>query len=142
MSNSMKIRYTEVILDSPDTLVYWFKMNVTPWLHPQVISHHVTLVFGPSEKEINLPFGSKVKVHVLGYIDTCDVQAVMVRLEGATSKNDFPHVTVAVQPGIPPADTNKHIHNWIELEGPVLEGTLGFCTGSNHYTDLTPLRGD
>ena len=82
--------------------------------------HHMTIHMGPLKdylkSEEKTTIGSKQTLNVMA-IGISD-KAVAVRVEGLMaghSKNDIPHVTLAVSPDGKPVDSNK-ITNWSNID--------------------------
>ena len=84
------------------------------------IAHHMTIQFGspklPEELEHTKELDYELIATHFGYTD----KVLAVRVEGFPSKNDVPHVTVAVnrKEGGKPFMSNQ-IENWEELEEPL-----------------------
>ena len=84
------------------------------------IAHHMTIQFGspklPEELEHTKEKNYELIATHFGYTD----KVLAVRVEGFPSKNDVPHVTVAVnrKEGGKPFMSNQ-IENWEELEEPL-----------------------
>jgi hypothetical protein len=89
----------------------------------------MTIAFKPSPEVLGLlPLGAPVQVHVVGWADDGQAQAVVVRAD-IPSANPVPHVTVATADGVSPAHSNTLLSgppSWVVVsDGPVLHGTVG-----------------
>jgi hypothetical protein len=107
--NIEKVLYSAVVLDekSHNLLLEMYKAAIPEdW---KTIAHHMTIAFG---KGVDNPedLGKEVTLRVveLGISD----MAIAVKVEGYPSKNDMPHITLAINPnGGKPFMSNK-ITDW------------------------------
>jgi len=78
-----------------------------PPVHPRVYAHHVTLAFKP-EPEVLERYrqleGQRLRVPVTAVCVDDKAQAVLV---GVDSENEYPHITISVTEGTPPAYSNE-----------------------------------
>ena len=121
-----RITYSCVVLDdkSRSMLLEHLSNNIPN--NFEIIAHHMTINMGELEPEMKHMISDKVtlKVTKIGISEL----ALAVAVEGFPSKNDIPHITVAVnrKDGGKPFDSNK-ITNWqpvqfaLELTGIVTE---------------------
>jgi hypothetical protein len=129
--NAKNVVYAAVFLDesSRRELLEWWSEHVGHVLLPKLYAHHMTIAFKPSPEVLELlPLGEPVQVHVVGWGDDGQVQAVVVQAN-IPSANPVPHVTVATAEGVSPAHSNVLLSDpsaWsVVYDGPVLHGTVG-----------------
>jgi hypothetical protein len=111
--NVDKVLYSAVVLDekSRNILLERFK-SVIPndW---KTIAHHMTIAFG---KGVDNPedLGQEVtlKVIELGISD----MAIAARVEGYPSKNEVPHITLAINPNGGKPFMSNLITNWTPVQ--------------------------
>jgi hypothetical protein len=111
--NVDKVLYSAVVLDekSRNILLERFK-SVIPndW---KTIAHHMTIAFG---KGVDNPedLGQEVtlKVIELGISD----MAIAARVEGYPSKNEVPHITLAINPNGGKPFMSNQITNWTPVQ--------------------------
>ena len=120
-----KILYTAVVLDkhSHDLLLTKFKEKI-PFDHPKIFAHHMTIVFGdglPDHVSANVGDTVTLTVTHLGL----SKKAMAVKVKGFWSKNEHPHVTIAVneKEGGKPVDSN-HIQNWKPITKFTISGVV------------------
>ena len=133
----MKPIYIGVMLDDPKVLQRWWESEVGELL-PKRIAHHMTIKFGPSADEVAaLPVGEPVTLEVVGYANSGEIQAVVVRPHGVESANRIPHVTVATDGATSPVKSNDLLADgWERVKGPTLKGKVGFFAGGRDWFDL------
>lgn len=133
----MKPVYVGVMLDDPEALQRWWASEVGELL-PKRIAHHMTIKFGPSVDEVAaLPIGEPVTLEVVGYANSGEIQAVVVRPHGVESANRIPHVTVATDGVTSPVKSNDLLaEGWERVKGPTLKGKVGFFAGGRDWFDL------
>jgi hypothetical protein len=82
-------------------------LEMVPPVHPIVYAHHVTLAFNPEpdvlERYRSLE-GTRIRVPVTAVCVDEKAQAVLV---GVDSENEYPHITISVAEGVPPAYSNE-----------------------------------
>ena len=102
------VLYSAVVLDeeSHKRIVNYFKSEVPAgW---SVIAHHMTIAFGKPAKAEDVGKTVQLEVYEFGESD----MAIAVKVRGYESKNEIPHITVAINPnGGKPVDSNK-IEKW------------------------------
>lgn len=80
-----------------------------PSIHPNVRANHVTLAFNPEQEIYDRKYlaqvGRRVRVRVVGATQDAKVQAV--RVDGVTSENKTPHITISTAAGVNPAYSNE-----------------------------------
>lgn len=116
--------YTAAFLDNPSELLKWWEKKIGPLLSEKY-SHHVTMTFKPSIKEIQqTPLGKRVKLHVTGYAEDNKAQAVVVT--GPKRKTPgILHITVATD-GTKPLYSNTLLSKGhTKINGPVLWARIG-----------------
>jgi hypothetical protein len=128
--NAKKVVYAAVFLDesSRQELLEWWSERVGHVL-PKLYAHHMTVAFKPSPEALAaLPLGEPATVHVVGWGDDGQAQAVVVQAN-IPSANPVPHVTVATAEGVSPAHSNTLLSDptaWsVVYDGPVLRGVVG-----------------
>ena len=133
----MKPVYVGVMLDDPKELLRWWESSVGGLL-PKRIAHHMTIQFVPAVDEVAaLPVGEPVTLDVVGYANSGEVQAVVVRPRGVASTNRIPHVTVATDGVTSSAKSNDLLaEGWVHANGPTLTGRVGFFAGGREWFDL------
>ena len=126
-----KVVYAAVFLEesSREALLAWWESHVGHVLLPKLYAHHMTVAFKPTPEALaTLPLGEPSTVHVVGWGDDGQAQAVVVR-SSVPSANAVPHVTVATADGISPAHSNAMLSDppsWVVVhDGPVLHGVVG-----------------
>lgn len=112
MYKTSDVLYSAVVLDtaSKNTLMDKVDFNVPDgW---KIIAHHMTITMGPLKDKTDLGKEVTLLVTKLGKSD----MAIAVEVEGYTTKNKIPHVTIAVNPyGGKPAMSNL-ITNWQDIK--------------------------
>jgi predicted kinase len=115
-----KVSYSAVVLDnkSHDKIVKAFAKHIPKdW---KLFAHHMTIIFGRPLKKMGLEGdnGKTVTLNVT-HIGKSDM-AVAIKVDGYPSKNDIPHVTMAVNTaaGGKPQMSND-ITDWRVLESPM-----------------------
>jgi putative lipoic acid-binding regulatory protein len=127
-----KVLYTGVFLtqDSANALQFWWTKNIGKIL-PDVLCHHLTLQFKPSEKDLlKNPIGEMCQLHVVGHAQSNLVQAVVIARQKLEIQNDIPHVTVAIDKsnGGKPNDSNRLLATGFEhCNGLILFGRVGIA---------------
>lgn len=123
--------YAAVFLDdsSQRRLIAWWHDRVGIPLLGDLKAHHMTLKFDPSDDQIrSFPIGSEGQLQVVGYAADAKGQAVLVR-SNVRSHNPYPHVTVAVAPGVDAYYSNELLSRTVvPIQGPRLSGTVGVET--------------
>jgi len=79
--------------------------GVFPGIHSKKFIHHVTLQFRPDDFPADL--GQEVEIHVTGYASDENADAVSVTLNGTTSTNEFPHITISTTSDTKPVYSNE-----------------------------------
>ena len=127
-----KIAYTGVFLDdtSKGLLRTWWTTSVGPLEEKELLMHHMTLQFKPSEDALKVaPLGLATNVRVVGYVNRDGVQAVAVEPadDGPLSDNAIPHITVALGEDRKAVESNHELAAGYEAVpyGPVLSGVVG-----------------
>lgn len=86
-----------------------------PPRHRDVICHHVTEQLFGKQHQVGAPPTSKKLIKVVGYAYGDRVEAVVVTVDGATSRPDgrFYHITLSIDraAGAKPVDSNELIKN-------------------------------
>jgi len=137
----MKPIYAGVMLDDPKVLLRWWESHVGGLL-PKRVSHHMTIQFGPSVDDVaELPLGEPVTLEVVGYAGDVEIQAVVVRPHGVSSKNRIPHVTVATDGVTPAVKANELLARGpvTPVNGPILTGRVGFFAAGREWYELVDL---
>ena len=114
------VLYSAVVMDeaSHEKLLTRFSDDIPEGWKP--LAHHMTIVFGKGLEDKN-ELGKEVvlKVTHLGKSD----MALAVRVDGYPSKNDIPHVTIAVSPSGKPVMSND-IRDWEEIKPFFINGVV------------------
>jgi hypothetical protein len=133
----MKVAYAGAMLDTPNILLRWWEAEIGELL-PLHFAHHMTIKFRPSFDEIAaLPLNEPVTLKVVGYANSSEIQAVVVRPHGVATVNHIPHVTIATDGITPPVKSNDLLaEGWTPVNGPILHGRVGFFSGSREWFDL------
>ena len=97
-----------------------------------IIAHHVTLKFKPTQTDIDmLEIGRVVEMTVIGVAASEDVQAVVVALPAdLICSNAYPHVTVSTAPYIASKYANSLLisRGYTLIDPFVIHGTVGVFT--------------
>lgn len=113
MYKETNVLYSAVVLDGGSRASLLARVeNEIPqgW---DVIAHHMTIAFGkPVPNQEDLDKDVTLTVTELGLSD----MAMAVRVEGYPSKNDIPHITIAVNPNGGKAVMSNDITEWIKLK--------------------------
>jgi hypothetical protein len=120
-------RYVAAVLDdsSHRALLDWWRHHVPSPLLPQVVAHHCTLAFGPTNAEIeSYPLEQEVVLRVIGW--AADEQAGAVAVASPVpSKSSVPHVTVSLTPGTTAVYSNKLLaKGFTRAAGPALRAQV------------------
>jgi hypothetical protein len=123
----VKVIYSAVFIDNPDTLLKWWRSYIGP-LHDDIKAHHMTLAFRPKSVE-NLKLGDSCMLRVVGYAQDENCQVVLVRSNGPQSTNTYAHVTVSLGNGTKAKYSNSLLsEGYNRVRGPLLKGTVGVFT--------------
>lgn len=112
--------YTAQFVDKPEALTSEFKPR-----HENVIAHHATMEFKPTDPKVEP--GKKGKVKVIGRVSDGKADALLI--EGVESSNKHPHITLSVAEGTKPVYSNKMIEQAYEL---IDKGKMNKSPGSKH----------
>jgi hypothetical protein len=106
-------------------LILWWNSVVGIPLLGDLKAHHMTLKFDPSQEDLkDFPLGEPGVVKVVGYAADEKGQAVLVR-SNTPSRNQHPHVTIAVAPGVSAAYSNDLLaRGYNPVSGPRLSGRV------------------
>jgi hypothetical protein len=119
--------YVAIFLDpeSQKRLILWWSSVVEVPLLKELKAHHMTLQFNPRDEDIaNFPLGELGTVKIVGYAADEKGQAVLVR-SSVPSRNQHPHITVAVASGVSAAYSNDLLaRGHTPLNGPRLTGIV------------------
>jgi DNA-binding ferritin-like protein len=139
-----KVVFTEAILDNPKKLLSWWENNVGELLSDtSKTAHHMTIEYGgnnpgiPLERVEQLGVGSPVRLEIIGYAQNDRVQAVLVKPQGVSSTNRYPHITVAVGNGGNPSESNDLLARGYErVKGETLTAKIGYFGRGKHLTQI------
>lgn len=139
-----KVVFTEAILDNPKKLLDWWETNVGELLSDtSKTAHHMTIEYGgnnpgvPLERVEQLGVGSPVRLEIIGYAQSDRVQAVLVKPQGVSSTNRYPHITVAVGNGGNPSESNDLLARGYErVKGETLTAKIGYFGKGKHLTHI------
>jgi len=113
-----------LLADSQLQLLEWWRAVVGPTLAVEH-AHHMTIEFKPATV-VGFDEGGFVELHVVGFSQDERGQAVLV--EGVTSTNARPHVTVATATGTKPFYSNELLARGVTpIDGPILKAVLGIA---------------
>ena len=130
-ANPQSIVYVGAMLDDPTALLRWWSTHVGKVL-PVPYAHHMTIKFRPADSDLDaLRVGAPVGLHIVGFADDGQVQAVAVEPIGVHSTSPVPHVTVATN-GTPPVKSNELLaRGYVPVNGPVISARVGLFTGKD-----------
>lgn len=122
-----KIKYSCVLLDEKSsTLIYQYFGHLMPNKGWKWIGHHMTITLGPLPEDMKNDLGKSVGLAVIGIGQ--DNNAIALKVEGVFSKNEIPHITLAINQaqGARPVMSNKiPVKNWKNIDFPYrLTGTI------------------
>jgi len=121
-----KILYTALILDnaSHTTVQEWFKQVSGESLLNNILAHHITIQFKPTEDQVSaVGIGTEASVNVVGWVS--DEKAQVVVVSGLTVSSGTPHITVATASGVLPEYSKQLLQGKINMvEGPELTGKI------------------
>jgi len=84
--------------------------------------HHVTIEFKP--KDVSLfPIGEKVNLKIIGRLTTDKVDVLLV--DCPISVNKYPHITLSVNDGVNPIESNIEIENNLDKIQPLNDSVFG-----------------
>ena len=115
-----KILYSAVVLDeeSRNKLLGLMKFWVDVPNEWRRLAHHMTISFKeelPNQLKKDLGEDITLKINSIGISD----DAIAVGVDGYPSKNNTPHITVAIPPDGKPANSN-FIEDWIDVDEEIL----------------------
>ncbi len=85
-------------------LCFW--RNTFGPLHQKAFAHHCTIAFRPTPEQLTDPsIGHAGHVTIISAV--ADLKAQAVGVIGATSNNEYPHITISCAEGISPVYSNK-----------------------------------
>lgn len=130
-ANPQSVVYVGAMLDDPTALLRWWSTHVGKVL-PVPYAHHMTIKFRPADSDLDaLHVGAPVGLHIVGFADDGQVQAVAVEPIGVHSTSPVPHVTVATN-GTPPVKSNELLaRGYVPVNGPVISARVGLFTGKD-----------
>lgn len=105
-----------------------------------VCCNHMTIKFKPTKDEVRrLPMGGAVDLRITGVASDPSCTALRVeQIYGCPvpPDNDIPHITMWTN-GVSPYYSNELLSKGVlEIErGPVISGTVGYCTGNDFKFD-------
>jgi len=121
MYKQSDVLYSAVVLDEGSRNALLSRVEDVIPKNWKIIAHHMTIVFGkpvPNQEDL----GKEVTLYVeaIGLSD----MAMAVRVVGYPSKNDIPHITIAINPdGGKPKDSNL-IKNWRPVKNFIVNGVI------------------
>jgi hypothetical protein len=120
MYKQSDVSYSAVVLDpaSKYRLLEFVGNNIpTGW---NVYAHHMTINMGPLKDKTDIGKNVTITVTALGLSD----MAMAVKVDGYTSKNVTPHITVAVNPNGGKPMMSNDITKWQDIKTFNLIGTV------------------
>jgi hypothetical protein len=129
--------YAAIFLDKycQDLLLFWWQEIHKFSLHENVKAHHITIKYDPSPADLlHIPIGETAKVQIIGIAQDEKAQAVVVEQTGRVFTpiaNKYPHITIAVAPGIQAVYSNELIEKrWESIRSPklILSGVIDVRT--------------
>ena len=127
MYKQSNVLYSCVLLDGQskgtllDKLGIWIPKD---WI---VVTHHMTICLGEMKDKTDLGKEVVLTVTKLGLSD----MALAVQVEGFASKNNIPHITIAINPdGGKPVMSNE-ITKWQDLKSFMIKGVVTEITNTN-----------
>jgi predicted kinase len=120
MYKQSDVSYSAVVLDpaSKYRLLEFVGNNIpTGW---NVYAHHMTINMGPLKDKTDIGKNVTITVTALGLSD----MAMAVKVDGYTSKNVTPHITVAVNPNGGKPMMSNDITKWQDIKNFNLIGTV------------------
>jgi len=120
MYKQSDVLYSCVLLDNQSKETILDKVGI--WIPKDwtVITHHMTICLGEMKDKTDLGKEVTLTVNKLGLSD----MALAVQVEGYTSKNDIPHITIAINPdGGKPVMSNQ-ITNWQPIKNFMIGGVV------------------
>lgn len=114
------VLYSCVLLDGQSKGTLLDKIGIWVPKDWTILMHHMTICLGEMKDKTDLGKEVVLTVTKLGLSD----MALAVQVEGFTSKNDIPHITIAINPdGGKPKDSNK-ITKWRPVKTFMLNGVV------------------
>jgi hypothetical protein len=92
-----------------------------------VITHHMTINLGELKNKSDLGKEVVLTVTNLGLSD----MALAVQVEGYTSKNAIPHITIAINPDGGKPAMSKEITKWQDFKSFMIKGIVTEITNTN-----------
>ncbi len=121
MYKETDILYSAVVLDNGSRNALLSRVEDEIPQDWKVIAHHMTIVFGkPVPNKEDLGKDVNLTVTELGLSD----MAMAVRVEGYPSKNDIPHITIAINPNGGTPAMSKEITKWKKIKPFVVSGKV------------------
>jgi predicted kinase len=120
MYKQSDVLYSCVLLDNQSKETILDKVGI--WIPKDwtVITHHMTICLGEMKDKTDLGKEVTLTVNKLGLSD----MALAVQVEGYTSKNDIPHITIAINPdGGKPVMSNQ-ITKWQDIKSFMISGIV------------------
>ncbi len=116
-----RVLYSGVILsqESRERLLSKMESIISKLPDWKIIAHHCTINLGKLKDKSLLGKKTYMLVTHVGLSDN----ALAVMVSGVDSKNDIPHITVAISPTGKPKDSNDII-NWVKVKRFGLTGTI------------------
>lgn len=120
MYKTSDVLYSAVVLDNGSRLSLLSRIAGEIPIDWKVIAHHMTITLGELKDKSELDKEVVLSVTEIGLSD----MAMAVRVEGYQTKNNIPHITIAVNPnGGKPKDSNL-ITKWQNIRPFVLLGKV------------------
>lgn len=120
MYKQSNVLYTCVLLDEQSKQTLLDKVgNFIPkdWIK---IAHHMTITFGESKDKSDLGKDVVLTVTKIGLSD----MALAVQVEGFSSMNEIPHITIAINPDGGKPAMSKNITKWQDIKSFMVRGIV------------------
>jgi len=127
MYKQSNVLYSCVLLDGQSKGTLLDKIGV--WIPKDwiVITHHMTINLGELKDKSDLGKEVVLTVTKLGLSD----MALAVQVEGYTSKNAIPHITIAINPDGGKPAMSKEITKWQDFKSFMIKGIVTEITNTN-----------
>jgi predicted kinase len=112
MYKTSDVLYSAVVLDNASRLSLLSRIGGEIPIDWKVIAHHMTICLGELKDKTDIDKEVVLSVNQIGLSD----MAMAVRVEGYGTKNDIPHITIAVNPNGGKPKYSNLITNWRNIK--------------------------
>lgn len=114
------ILYSAVVLDNASKTTLLDRFDILIPKDWTIIAHHMTICLGELKDKTNI--GKEVTLKVIG-VGVSDM-AMAAKVEGYETKNDIPHITLAINPDGGMPKMSNEITKWQDIKPFFVKGVV------------------